>query len=461
MPSIQDSINSIKDQISDHDYARQSHEQTQREHERILDEYDRMTRHRSTRMREEKDTHREHRSERRRSRSPPSMRFRFKDGKTSSGSSDRRKSKHRPHRHRHRSRHTDEDEPSIKQYTAHPSSRPREATFLDPSLSASPQPEPNTAHDHVDPDSAFRESLFDAMADDEGAAYWEGVYGDSIHSYPRPSVEDDQGHLEKMTDDQYVEYVKAKMWEKKNPELLRERQAREEREQEAQDGRSRKRRHDSEDEYEEDFEWSDVDAALARGAKRKEAKKWQQAWSSYQQRWQHLKANTAQLEGEDLLKAIPWPVQSLSSQDVSKQNVEDFFSNAPLDSEEIRTKTLKDESVNWHPDRFQRRFGGSNVDEETLKLATSPIPSTKRTMCRARDTTYTVCGCNKRSTDICAKVRREGAAHASNHMQWCSNWQDNSIIVKEVSNKRCHAHEKKALEEAAERGEEAVAMQED
>lgn len=404
MPSIQDSINSIKDQISDHDYARQSHEQTQREHERILDEYDRMTRHRSTRMREEKDTHRERRSERRRSRSPPSMRFRFKDGKTSSGgSSDRRKSKHRSHRHRHRSRHTDEDEPSIKQYTAHPSSRPRDPTFLDPSLSASPQPEPNAAHDYVDPDSAFRESLFDAMADDEGAAYWEGVYGDSIHSYPRPSVKDDQGHLEKMTDDQYVEYVKAKMWEKRNPELLRERQAREEREQEAQDGRSRKRRHDSEDEYEEDFEWvgneekgyekrstrtrrpkpdtrdvprdkgfmSDVDAALARGAKRKEAKKWQQAWSSYQQRWQHLKANTAKLEGEDLLKAIPWPVQSLNSQDVSKQNVEDFFSIAPLDSEEIRTKTLKDESVNWHPDRFQRRFGGSNVDEETLKLATS------------------------------------------------------------------------------------------
>ncbi|KAI4823210.1 hypothetical protein E4T45_10419 [Aureobasidium sp. EXF-8846] len=56
MPSIQDSINQIKDQIRDHDYARQSHEQTQREHERILDEYDRMTRHRSTRMREERDT---------------------------------------------------------------------------------------------------------------------------------------------------------------------------------------------------------------------------------------------------------------------------------------------------------------------------------------------------------------------------------------------------------------------
>ncbi|KAH0274370.1 hypothetical protein KCU91_g5312, partial [Aureobasidium melanogenum] len=404
MPSIQDSINQIKEQIRDHDYARQSHEQTQREHERILDEYDRMTRHRSTRMREERDSNRHHGSERRRSRSPPSLRFRFKDDK--SGSRESRKSRQSSHRHRHRhtSRHTDEhDKADVQGYTAHPFSRPRTSEYLDPSISASPQPEPNAAQS-VDPDLAFRESLFDAMADDEGAAYWEGVYGESIHSYPRPSVKDDQGHLEQMTDDQYVEYVKAKMWEKKNPELLREQQARAEREEEARNARSRKRRHDSEDEeYEEDFEWvgneekgyekrstrtrrpkpdtrdaprdksfmSDVDAALARGAKRKEAKKWQQAWLSYQQRWQDLKANSAQLQGEELLRAIPWPVQNLAAKDVAKQNVEDFFLNAPLDSEDIRFKTLKDESVNWHPDRFQRRFGGSNVDEETLKLATS------------------------------------------------------------------------------------------
>ena len=247
MPSIQDSINQIKDQIRDHDYARQSHEQTQREHERILDEYDRMTRHRSTRMREERDTTRHHGSERRRTRSPPSLRFRFKDGKSSG--SDKRKSKHSSHRHRHRhtSRHTDEhDDANVQGYTARPFSRPRDSEHLHPSISASPQPEPNAAQ-AVDPDLAFRESLFDAMADDEGAAYWEGVYGESIHSYPRPSLKDDQGHLEQMTDDQYVEYVKAKMWEKKNPELLRERQARAEREEEAQSARSRKRRHDSED----------------------------------------------------------------------------------------------------------------------------------------------------------------------------------------------------------------------
>jgi hypothetical protein len=395
MPSIQDSIDSIRASLRDHDYATQSHEQTQRQHERILDEYAHMTRHRSTRMREERGSdktnrYRETRHERNReqdrrtSRSPPSMRFRFKDGKSSG------RKRHKPSRH---GSNPDDKKRNLEQYAAHPLPRP--------STSTSPQPEPNTARP-ADPDLAFRESLFDAMADDEGAAYWQAVYGDSIHSYPRPCVKDEQGHLEKMTDDQYVEYVKAKMWEKKNPELLRERQAREQEASAA--GAKRKREYQEE---EEDFEWvgsaengyerrytstrrpkpskkqkhthhgedqtfmSDVDAALARGAKRKELKKWQQAWSSYQQSWQELKTTSTTLQGEQVLKSIAWPVSSLKAADVSTQNVQDFFINAPLESEHIRSKTLKDESVNWHPDRFQRRFGGGNVDDETLKLATS------------------------------------------------------------------------------------------
>ncbi|KAI5203878.1 hypothetical protein E4T39_03933 [Aureobasidium subglaciale] len=395
MPSIADSINKIKDQMRDHDFARQSHEQTQREHERILDEYDRMTRKRSTRMRAERDEKREDGRERRRSRSPLSMRFRFKDEKGSDGRKSKRRSRHSSHRHGHRSRHDDQDdENNINSHTT-----PRN---VDPATSTSPLPNSNSATSPKDPDTAFRESLFDAMADDEGAAYWQGIYGDSIHAYPRPSVKDPQGHLEQMSDDQYVAYVKTKMWEKKNPEVLRERLARQEAE-----ATSRRRGHDSEDdEYEEDFEWvgsaekgyekrstksrrlpprretresrhdkaflSDIDAALARGAKRKETKKYQQAWSAYLQRWQALKTSPPppSVSAEALLKEIPWPVQSLVSTDVNKQNVEDFFANAPLE-DDVRVKTLKDESVNWHPDRFQRRFGGSGVNEETLKLATS------------------------------------------------------------------------------------------
>src|SRR5436190_10673322 len=85
--------------------------------------------------------------------------FRFKS-KPTSGSKQvegsHSSSNHHHHRHsRHRHRHHSDKR--------HKSSR------LEPS-----------------PDTAFRESLFDALADDEGAAYWESVYGQPIHIYPRP-----------------------------------------------------------------------------------------------------------------------------------------------------------------------------------------------------------------------------------------------------------------------------------
>ena len=64
------------------------------------------------------------------------------------------------------------------------------------------------------------------MADDEGAAYWEAIYGQPIHIYPPPphgghdSSSGAGGHLEQMTDEQYAEYVRQKMWEKTHAGLL-------------------------------------------------------------------------------------------------------------------------------------------------------------------------------------------------------------------------------------------------
>ncbi|CAI4217990.1 unnamed protein product [Parascedosporium putredinis] len=76
-------------------------------------------------------------------------------------------------------------------------------------------PTPPNPHEEppLDPEAAFRESLFDAMADDEGAAYWEGVYGQPIHVYSNER-DGPQGELERMTDDEYAAYVRQKMWEK-------------------------------------------------------------------------------------------------------------------------------------------------------------------------------------------------------------------------------------------------------
>src|SRR5436853_946524 len=50
----------------------------------------------------------------------------------------------------------------------------------------------------ISPEAAFRESLFDAMADDEGAMFWESVYGQPIHNYPKTYVNQRTGKLEQM-----------------------------------------------------------------------------------------------------------------------------------------------------------------------------------------------------------------------------------------------------------------------
>lgn len=368
------------------------------DHDKILRDYDSAIRDHERRMHRHRRHIRHHRD---RTRSPrPSKRFRFKADSNKASSN--------------QERHSSSKDAGVEAYAAHPLPRPKPSEYLDPDFSASVSPpptermpQPAESRTSEGPDAAFRSSLFDAMADDEGAAYWESVYGEPIHVYSRPTVQTENG-LEQMSDEQYVEYVKRKMWEKKNPELVAEREARAKRELEEDKKRQRRRNgfKDDEESAESDYEWvgdeekgyerrrirgkarpresrtsrpgtgnrgfmSDVDEALARGARRKEAKKWQQAWAQYHKNWEALKNNTDTLQGAALARAIPWPVASGFSQNVNKENVEDFIRNYSLAEGETRMGLLKAERFRWHPDKIQHRFGRDNVDDETLKLVTS------------------------------------------------------------------------------------------
>ncbi|KAH6687243.1 hypothetical protein F5X68DRAFT_261461 [Plectosphaerella plurivora] len=94
------------------------------------------------------------------------------------------------------------------------SHRDRDRESKDPSTSSrshrrrhhrsrSPTPTNPHAPRALSPDTAFRESLFDAMADDEGAAYWEGVYGQPVHVYASEAA-GPTGELEQMNDEEYA-----------------------------------------------------------------------------------------------------------------------------------------------------------------------------------------------------------------------------------------------------------------
>jgi len=278
----------------------------------------------------------------------------------------------------------------VEAFTAHPFVRPSASPpYLDPTIdeqqrsrskrkisAASPVKVEDVP---VDPDHAFRTSLFDALEDDEGAAaYWEGVYGDPIHVYPRPGVpkSEDTRELEGMNDDEYVEYVKRKMWERKNPHLVKEMKLREEREreraQEKQRQKERTRRTDQNNKSRHNSAFmQDVDEALARGSKRKENKRWRNAWNVYTTRWGKIEAvNNSDLAGQALKDAIPWPVESGNVGAARREEVEAFFANMPVEKDETKINRLKLERFRWHPDKIQHRFGGANVDADTLQIVT-------------------------------------------------------------------------------------------
>lgn len=245
----------------------------------------------------------------------------------------------------------------------------------------------------LSPNTAFRESLFDAMADDEGAAFWEGVYGQPIHTYG-PHVKTAEGELEKMTDEAYVAYVRRKMWERSHEYIVEERERREEQ-------RNRKRKREAEGK-----EWErGVEQALKRGEERRRTGKWKLCWVTYVRGWERLQEGQAPPLSEKystaLRERISWPVESGSWKDVQPEQVERFFKHAPqpqpttsgggdavgdlvmsLDLASI----LKAERIRWHPDKMQQRFRGQGIelDEKTLKIVTAVFQVVDRMWSEAR-----------------------------------------------------------------------------
>ncbi len=261
-------------------------------------------------------------------------------------SHDRERSRRPQHRHkRHKHSYANDDDPSH---------------YDDTHL-------PNTSsNQYVDPDVAFRESLFDAMADDEGAQFWEGVYGQPIHTYPDVK-EGPDGELERMTDEEYTAFVRAKMYEKTHQHLLEEKArrdaARKEKERAAEETAKR-------DREAEKFRRK-VEESLRRGEERKTRKAWSERWDLYTEKWEKLGKGTI----DKVTKAIiPWPVESGKSAHVSAKEIERFFLYAPTSGQPTEAqlgKTLKLERVRWHPDKIQQKLGGQSVSEDFIQNVTA------------------------------------------------------------------------------------------
>jgi hypothetical protein len=242
---------------------------------------------------------------------------------------------------------------------------------------------PNTSSEqYLDPDAAFRESLFDAMADDEGAEFWEGVYGQPV---PRiaPVKEGPTGELEAMTEDEYAAHVRAEMYKKTHQYLFEEKARREKAKKEKERLAEKARREEA---ASEQFRRV-VDESLKRGRERKEraqrATQWAARWNAYEEAWDELgdrsKSGAAR---------IPWPVWRGTKEDISKEEIEAFFLNGPTSGKPDQTdllRTLKVERVRWHPDKVQQKLGGQGVDELKMQSITAVFQIIDRLWCELRD----------------------------------------------------------------------------
>ena len=217
----------------------------------------------------------------------------------------------------------------------------------------------------MDSDAFFRASLFDAMADDEGAAYWSGVY--NVHIHPTPPmkvVDEEKGALEQMTEEEYAAYIREQMWRKTNAAFLEEKERRDEkRKREAKEREEEKERFRRQREFEQGIEES-----LRRGSQRKQRlateAQGKARWTVYQTAWEILASSA------DAVPAIPWPVASGKAEDIEKVEVEKFYldygaAGSADEEKSVLAKVLKTERVRWHPDKMQQKLG--QLDKDVLQ----------------------------------------------------------------------------------------------
>ncbi|RHZ51327.1 uncharacterized protein CDV56_100716 [Aspergillus thermomutatus] len=289
---------------------------------------------------------------------PATGKFRFKSSTSKSKSKSHRDEPYDTHHRRHH-RHSHRHHRSKR----HQSKR-------------SPSPGPQDNPSRLSPDTAFRESLFDALGDDEGAAYWESVYGQPIHKYAVPSVpKGPDGELEQMSEEEYAAYVRSRMWERTREGILEEQERLR-----AERARQKRREEQSEQSQRERMRFERaMEESLQRGRERRRLKAWKTIWDEYRRSWEEVNREVGggASERRPFRNLVFWPVESGKRRDVSREAVEEFMRHAPVEASGVGDggradstagllAVLKSERIRWHPDKIQHRYGALGIDESVM-----------------------------------------------------------------------------------------------
>jgi hypothetical protein len=213
------------------------------------------------------------------------------------------------------------------------------------------------------------------MADDEGAEYWQSVYGQPVHTYGGG-----RAGLEAMGEEEYAAYVRARMWERTEEgreevrkraraEALREKKAQREERRRRRTEREKARMQERNFLAEEEARNAEIAQRLAKGEARKRRKDGMRQWSDYVANWEAWSGMVA-----DLVWPLPgggkghWGQRNVSESGVRAfvtAGLEGGDESDDEDDEKSRAELvarLREERVRWHPDKMQQRLGGKVED---------------------------------------------------------------------------------------------------
>lgn len=177
--------------------------------------------------------------------------------------------------------------------------------------------------------------------------------------------------MERMDDEEYAAYVRARMWERTREGMLEEQERLREERRKAKMNEQRGR---GRDEERMAFERA-MEDSLRRGAERKKRKVWEEAWKGYLASWEEIARVVKESEASEtkdgtakpLRNLLFWPVESGKRRDVNPDSVQDFMRHVPGGD---LSATLKVERVRWHPDKMQHRYGALGIDEVVMRSVT-------------------------------------------------------------------------------------------
>ena len=215
-------------------------------------------------------------------------------------------------------------------------------------------------------EAQFRAKLFSAMEDDTRLEEIEARF----NAYHVPKRWRDNGdpleNLEAMDDDEYVEWLRRKMWERKHKEE-REETVRLENERQERRERERRERREARQQEEE------------RQRKRRERRSVEEmthAWQNYSASWDTLNSNPPNFPTLHF-QSIPWPIQhrptspeQLTADAISAFVLSPLHSHGKSGKQRIREALLV-----FHPDRFDKwtRLVRDKSDRQVVREAAGSV----------------------------------------------------------------------------------------